>query len=96
MEFNEDEAIKYIISKLGEAYAGTDEDEILNVIDIIWDYYDENGLLDLDNDQDTDVDELLAYCKKTLAKDPGCPFSTDEIERIVMAELEYEDKTLEL
>lgn len=94
MEFNEEEAIKYIISKLGEAYARTDEDEILNVIDIIWDYYDENGLLDLDNDEDTDVDSLMAYCKKTLAKDPGCPFSTDEIERIVMAELEYEDKSL--
>jgi len=92
MEFNEDDAINYILSQLGPDYAGTDEDEILNIIDIIWDYYDENHLLDLDNDDDLDADDLIAHVKKVTAKDRGCPFSADEVERIVRAELEFEDQ----
>ncbi len=92
MEFNEDDTINYILSQLGPDYARTDRDEILNIIDIIWDYYDENHLLDFDNDDELDVDDLMAYVKKVTAKDRGCPFSADEVERVVRAELEYEDQ----
>ena len=44
LEFNEDKAIKYIKSKLpmGVEY---DDDDILNVIDIIFDYYEDTYLI---------------------------------------------------
>lgn len=96
MEFNEEDAIKYIISRLGEGYTNVDEDEILNIIDIIWDYYDDKGLLDLSNDEDTDVDDLIAHAKKVTAKDKECPFTPEEVENIVRYELEYEKNTLEI
>ncbi len=94
MEFNEDDAIKYIISSLDLKEA--DEDEILNIIDIIYDYYDDNGLLDIDcmNDDEVDVDALIAYVKKITAKDKACPFTPEEVESIVRAELDYESQTL--
>lgn len=96
MEFNEEEAIKYIIDALGADAGKIDEDEILNVIDIIWDYYDDNGLLDIDcgDDDEVNVDDLITYVKKVTAKDKHCPFSPEETERIVRAELEYESKTI--
>lgn len=98
MEFNEDEAIKYIINALGDDYAHTDEDEILNIIDIIWDYYDENGLLNIDaeGDEDAESEDIIAYAKRVLAKDRNCPFNPDEIEKIVRAELEYESKAFDI
>ncbi len=94
LEFNENKAIEAIKSRLPEGVE-YDDDEILNVIDIIFDYYEENGLLDIDCDAD-DVDEdkmiydLYAYVAKMLKKDPYSLIKSEHIETIVAAELEYE------
>lgn len=47
MEFDENKAIDFINQALiNEGRTAYDEDEVLNIIDMVWDYYDENGLLD--------------------------------------------------
>ncbi len=58
MEFDELRAVAFINDRLREAGRKPyPEDEVLNVIDMIWDFYEENGLLDVDAaDDDTDDD----------------------------------------
>ena len=47
MEFDENKAVEFINSRLeGKKYPA---DEILNVIDMMYDYYEQNGMLDPDN-----------------------------------------------
>lgn len=96
MEYDEQKAIDFIRTRLPQTVdSSIDDDEILNIIDMIFDYYDENGFCDLDLDDDDDaeldVDDLMAYVKKMVAKDQDSPFSVEEVEAIVNAELDYED-----
>lgn len=103
MEYNEKDAIAYILSKLPpeRAQAYTD-DEILNVIDIIWDFYEESGLLDPatafeDEDDDAEARELEALTKhvrRMLAKDKGSNIDPQDIEAIINAEIEYENSII--
>jgi hypothetical protein len=99
MDFDEQNAIDYIREQLPEDYRDKyNDDEILNVIDIIYDYYDEAGLLDIDlsdEDDDVDVEELLKYVTKMLRKDKLSPIAEDHIKPIVLAELDYE-QTLDI
>ncbi len=90
--FDENDAIEYINAYLQNSFGITyDEDEILNVIDIIWDYYEDNDLIDIDSDSELDFDDLVASVKKTLSRDKGSKISADHIDSIVSAEIEYED-----
>ena len=82
-----------------EASERCSDDELLNVIDIIWDWYDDNGLLDIDteaDDDDVNVAELSAHVRRVLAKDKLSPVLPDEVEPLVAAELRYEQSLLEL
>ena len=96
MEYDEQDAVNFIISKTG---LNIDEDDILNIIDIIWDYYEENELLDIDvntsDEEDVDVKNIIAHAVKLLKKDKHSMLTDDEIAKIVLAELKYE-KTLEI
>lgn len=70
-----------------------DDDEILNIIDIIWDWYDDNGLLDIDteaDDEEVNTDALIKHVKKMLSKDTDSPVKPEDVEPLVMAELRYE------
>lgn len=93
-EFDEKEAVKAMREVLSpEASERCSDDELLNVIDIIWDWYDENGLLDIDteaDDEDVNVDALTTHVRRMLAKDKLSPIRPDEVEPIVAAELRYE------
>ncbi|MCM1450864.1 MAG: hypothetical protein NC102_01210 [Clostridium sp.] len=95
MEFDEKDAIAFIRGRLPHLSGDINDDEILNVIDIIWDYYDENGFLDLDlsddGPDDLDTADLIAYAQRLNAKDRQSPMTTEDIEAIVKAELDYED-----
>ena len=43
--FDENDAIEFIRKKLGDEISGMySDDDILNIIDAIWDCYEENGL----------------------------------------------------
>ena len=75
MEYDENIAIKQIRKVLSDkSNAIYNDDEILNVIDMIWDFYDENGMLDIDledgeDDSEAIYSELCDYVIRMLKKD---------------------------
>ena len=93
-EFDEKEAIKAMRTAISEEKSRLyDDDELLNIIDIIWDWYDDNGLLDIDaeaDDEDVNVGELTAHVRRMLSKDKLSPIRAEDIEPLVAAELAYE------
>lgn len=78
-EFDEKEAVKAMRQTLPpEASSRCNDDELLNIIDIIWDWYEDQGLLDIDaeaDDDDVNVDALVAHVRKMIAKDKLSPHS---------------------
>lgn len=93
-EFDEKEAIHSLRAVLSDESSKLyDDDELLNVIDIIWDWYDDQGLLDIDteaDDEDINTDALIKHVSKMLAKDSDSPIRREDVEPLVMAELRYE------
>lgn len=98
MEFDEFRAVAYINDKLTEAgRTPYPEDEVLNIIDMIWDFYEENGLLDPEADDDSDDDiepDMIDYVNRMLRKDKGAKVSAEDVPLMVRAEVEYEDSVL--
>lgn len=94
--FNEDAAVSFIRGAIPEGISRkyTDED-ILYIIDIIWDYYDSNGFTSLNNidaDEDLlDFDDLMKYVKKTVVEDDEMEMNPRDLNFIVKAELDYEE-----
>lgn len=94
-EYNENEAVALMAAVLPEELR--DNDSICEVLDLIYDYYDENGELDLDlndddDDEQSDVDAIVAYIEKYFRKNaPSTRFSTEQIADMVKAEIEYEN-----
>lgn len=90
--YDENQAINYINEELGKTLGVSyPDDDLLNVIDIMWDYYEENGLLDLDSDDELDIDHLVESVARLLKKDRENNIKPEHIETIVKAELDYED-----
>lgn len=94
--FDEDHAIAFIRKEIGESISKQySDDEILYIVDIIWDYYEKNGYLSLDADitdeELLDIDKLTAYVKKEAANDKELFMDPKDIEKIVKAELLYEE-----
>lgn len=100
MEFDEDKAVAFIQDQLAaNGHKVYDHDDILNVIDIIWDYYDETGLTGFDIDDDTagdadDIASITAHVRKILAKDKGNRIEPEDLETIITAEIEYENSII--
>lgn len=94
MEFDEDLAVEFIRNQMpDDAKTLYDDDEILNVIDIIWDYYEDNGMLDItddDTDDNVDLDALVSHVKSVLKKDKQATVRESDIPYIVKGELAYE------
>ncbi|MDE6333315.1 MAG: hypothetical protein K2L77_01575 [Muribaculaceae bacterium] len=95
MEFDEDEAIAYIRKHVDPALGALyDDDELLNLIDLVYDYYEANGMLDIDldcdDDDDPDMDDLRDYILRMLRKDKGAKLLSEHVEPLLSAYLEYE------
>ena len=97
-EFDENAAAGYINAALEKNLGVTyPADEIINIIDMIWDWYDENGFTDIDFDDDSEdngdavAEKISAYVKKLLAKDTDSPVDPAHIRDIVDAEISYEN-----
>lgn len=95
MEFDETKAIEYMRKAIGPRAEAYDDDQLLNLIDIIWDFYEENGLLDIDADEEIDdedavLDDLVAYARRMLRKDKESKISDDDIAPLIEAEIDYE------
>lgn len=96
MAYDEDQAVKFIRAFIPEEIRDKyTDDEILFVIDTIWDYYESKGLLevsaDADEDDDTDVEALTAYVLKELKKDGEILMDDKDVDQIVKGELAYEE-----
>ena len=68
------------------------------MLDLIFEYYDDNGILEIDFDEDddsedvSDVAEIVKYICHKLDKTPaGVNFTADEIEKMVNVEINYEE-----
>lgn len=95
MEFDETKAIEYINAALINSGRNSyPEDEILNVIDMIWDFYEENGLLDIDDEPDDEdlatEEEISDYVIRMIKKDKDSQIDLEDVPLIVNAEIEYE------
>ncbi|MDE6301630.1 MAG: hypothetical protein K2M19_07920 [Muribaculaceae bacterium] len=96
MEFDESQAIKYMQDHVPAEIATmcTDEDELTNLIDLVYDYYEANGLLEIDMDDleedDVDFEDLMAYVRRMLRKDKGATLAPEAVEPLLRAYLDYE------
>ena len=94
--FDEDNAVKFIRTTLPEEIREKyTDDDILYVVDIVWEYYEKKGLLSLDNidteEELLDIDDLIKYVKKELAKDQYDSLDNDDVKYLVKGELQYEE-----
>lgn len=96
MDFNEDKAIELMRAAVpaDRATLYTD-DELLNIIDMIWDYYEENGMLEIDLEDDVEDEDLqgdlVEYVRRMLRKDRAAKVLPEDVEALVKAELDYEE-----
>lgn len=98
-EYDEIEAVKHIRNymplDIKDKYS---DDDILIVIDTIFDYYDKKGFFDISADSDVDdeeeleVNDMIGYVKNQVRKDPDNVVEADDIMSIVLGELDYEEK----
>ena len=95
MKFDEDDAVNFIRETLPESVSDKySDDEILYVIDTIWDWYEKNGYLSLDtevtDDGLLDEEQLVAYVRKEIRNDKEIMMDPDDVGLIVKGELQYE------
>lgn len=96
IQYDEDDAVKFIQNYLPQEMKGKyTNDEINYIIDIVYDFYDEKGFMSDETDEDSvvniDEDEIVAYVLKYTKKDKVNNFSEDEIAFIIQGELAYCD-----
>lgn len=92
--YDEDDAVKYIQNYLPQELKGKfSNDEINYIIDIIYEFYEDKGLLDENSSDDEvidiDEDELTEFVLKNTKKDKLKDFSADEVTFIIQGELAY-------
>ncbi len=98
-DYDDNKAIKAMSAVLDESRRN--EDAIYEVLDLIFDYYEENGEFDIDFSEEDDFDgddngvdtaDMVDYIAKYLKKHPAeILFTKDEILKMVEAELAYEE-----
>ncbi|MBP1677561.1 MAG: hypothetical protein H6Q20_2120 [Bacteroidetes bacterium] len=89
--YDEDEAVKFILGFLPEeAKAGIDDTKIEYVLDVVYEYYEENGLIDEDSTEEASIDEedMFKYIQKCAKKDK-IEITDEEIQLILEGEYEY-------
>lgn len=94
IQYDEDDAVKYIQNYLPQDIKGKyTNDEINYIIDIVYDFYDEKGFMDEDTDEssvvDIDEDEMITYVLKYTKKDKINNFLPEDIAFIIRGELAY-------
>lgn len=95
LQYDEDDAVKYIQNYLPQEIKGKySNDEINYIIDIVYDYYEDKGIMnenDSDDDSivDIDEDEIIAYVLKNTKKDKIKDFTAEDIAFIIQGELAY-------
>ena len=92
--YDEDDSVKFIQNYLPQELKGKfSNDDINYIVDLIYDFYESNGTLDDDGDDEIEIDEeeVVNYVIKNAQKDGVGKFEPEEITFIVQGELEYCD-----
>ncbi len=97
-EYDENKATAAMLAALADNRR--DEDAVCEVLDLIYDYYEENGDLDIniddDDDSETDIAGMVSFISRQLRRHPASvDFSAEEIEAMVRAEIAYEECLLQ-
>ena len=87
-QYDDDEAVRFIQNYLPQEMKGKfKDDDILYILDLIYEYYETNGLLGDDDDDDKEVeideDEVIEYVIKNVKRDHVGRFEPEEIRFIV-------------
>ena len=89
--YDEDEAVKFILNFIpADSKDKIDNDKIEYVLDVVYDFYEENGLIDEDSTEEASIDEeeMFNYIVKSSKKDK-MGLSDDDIQLILDGEYEY-------
>ncbi len=89
--YDEDEAVTFILNYIpAEAKVRIVDDKIQYVLDVVYDFYDENGLIDEDSTEEASIDEeeMFKFIIKCAKKDK-IQLSEDDIRLILDGEYEY-------
>lgn len=90
--FDEDEAVKYIYNFIpAELKTRISTDDIDYVLDIMYEFYEENGFIDEDSTEEASIDEedMFAYILKNIQKDKVVKLSENDLQLILEGEFEY-------
>lgn len=94
-EFDENDAVKAMSAATGLPDSSELYDTACEVLDLIYDYYEDNGGLDIGDDSDDDAAAICAYVGAQLERHPAILDLTEaQIAAMVNAELDYEDSLL--
>ena len=91
--YDDQEAVKFIQNSLPiDLKDKFTDDDITYITDVIYDYFESQGMLDpsLEEDPEVDVDDLLDYIMKNAKRD-GFDFVRDEVLFVVEGEFDYEE-----
>ena len=89
--YDEDEAVKFILNFLpADAKKRINDEKIEYVLDVVYEYYDENGLIDEDSTEEASIDEeeMFNFILKCSKKDK-MELTEDDIQYILDGEYEY-------
>ena len=89
--YDEDDAEKFILNFLPEdAKKSINDSKIEYVLDVVYEFYDENGLIEEDSTEEASIDEeeMFKYIKKCSKKDK-MGLTDEDIELILDGEFEY-------
>lgn len=92
--YDEDDAVKFILNFVPEeAKERINDEKIEYVLDVVYEFYDENGLIDEDSTEEASIDEeeMFKYILKCSKKDK-MQLSEDDIRLILDGEYEYGKK----
>ena len=89
--YDEDDAVKFILNFLPEdAKKSIDDSKIEYVLDAVYEFYDENGLIEEDSTEEASIDEeeMFKYILKVSKKDK-MQLTEEEVQLILEGEFEY-------
>ena len=90
--YDDDDAVKFILTHLpSQLKEKFNQDDINYVLDVVYDYYESNGYLDEESEEEVMIDEeeIFNYVKKEAKKDEMTQFSDEELKAILDGEFEY-------
>lgn len=91
LEYDDDEAVKFILKLVPKEFKSKINDDAVNyVLDVVYEFYEENGLIDENSTEEASIDEeeMLKYVMKAVKKDK-MNLIEDEIQLVLDGEYEY-------